>query len=219
MAKYFGIYESSEDIQNALNEGDILKPYVALVDGSLDYNTLEPAEYPADNEIWYFGNEQITMNELCPDYSHITSHTFANGKGVITFDEDLTEFSDSTNGGLFTDSGSPGFNCSQYEVVFPDSLITINDLAFSDAPNLTNITFGASTEHIGVNGYPWKAEEIAPIVNITCRATVPPVIRQMEYLTVFGHLAHIYVPAESVDTYKAADGWSAVAFIIEAISQ
>ena len=39
--KYLGIYTTSGDVQTAINEGTLKKPYVALVDGVLDYNTVE----------------------------------------------------------------------------------------------------------------------------------------------------------------------------------
>lgn len=42
--EHFGIYEGREDIHSALNEGRLVNPYVALVDGELDYNALEPEE-------------------------------------------------------------------------------------------------------------------------------------------------------------------------------
>ena len=40
--KYFGIYNNSGDVQTALAEFALAKPYVAIVSGALDYNTLEP---------------------------------------------------------------------------------------------------------------------------------------------------------------------------------
>lgn len=39
--KYFGIFSNSGDVQTALNESALTKPYVALVSGVLDYNTVE----------------------------------------------------------------------------------------------------------------------------------------------------------------------------------
>ena len=41
--KHFGIYASSGDVQTALNESALTNPYVALVSGALDYNTITPA--------------------------------------------------------------------------------------------------------------------------------------------------------------------------------
>ena len=40
--KYFGIFNNSGDVQTALNESALTKPYVALVSGVLDYNTVQP---------------------------------------------------------------------------------------------------------------------------------------------------------------------------------
>lgn len=42
--KHFGIYETVEDAQDALNAGTLENDYVALVDGDLDYNSLAPEE-------------------------------------------------------------------------------------------------------------------------------------------------------------------------------
>lgn len=42
--KHFGIYDTVEDAQDALNAGRLENDYVALVDGDLDYNSLTPEE-------------------------------------------------------------------------------------------------------------------------------------------------------------------------------
>ena len=42
MIRHFGIYANSSDLQAAYNYGDIINPYVALVGGELDYNSLQP---------------------------------------------------------------------------------------------------------------------------------------------------------------------------------
>ena len=41
--KYFGIFNNSGDVQTALDESALSKPYVALVDGAVDYNSMSPA--------------------------------------------------------------------------------------------------------------------------------------------------------------------------------
>lgn len=40
--KYFGIYANSGDVQTAINESALTNPYVALVSGALDYNSIQP---------------------------------------------------------------------------------------------------------------------------------------------------------------------------------
>lgn len=40
--RHFGIYSDSSELEQAYQNGDIINPYVALVDGVLDYNTQQP---------------------------------------------------------------------------------------------------------------------------------------------------------------------------------
>ena len=40
--KHFGIYSDSSELEQAYQNGDIINPYVALVSGSLDYDTQQP---------------------------------------------------------------------------------------------------------------------------------------------------------------------------------
>lgn len=55
-------------------------------------------------------------------------------------------------------------------------------------------------------------------VTFTIRATVPPTLDESNaFSTAKYGIKHIYVPAESVDAYKAATNWSVFANIIEAI--
>ena len=42
--KHIAIFNNSGDVQTALNEETILNPYVALVSGALDYNSLQPVQ-------------------------------------------------------------------------------------------------------------------------------------------------------------------------------
>ena len=45
--KYIGIYDTLEDVQDALDNGQLSKPYVAktMDNGQLDYNSLSPVDY------------------------------------------------------------------------------------------------------------------------------------------------------------------------------
>lgn len=40
--KHFGIYSDSSELEQAYQNGDIINPYVALVNGHLDYDTQQP---------------------------------------------------------------------------------------------------------------------------------------------------------------------------------
>ena len=57
----------------------------------------------------------------------------------------------------------------------------------------------------------------ATAVTIICRAVTPPTCSSANELPKLANTAHIYVPAESVEAYKAASIWSTLASKIEAI--
>ncbi len=79
--KYIGIYDTLEDVQDALDNGQLSNPYVAktMDNGQLDYNSRSPIDYsqywctyyPIDAKIWVY-----TMD----DSSNITEYTKGDGK-------------------------------------------------------------------------------------------------------------------------------------------
>ena len=62
--KHFGIYDTVEDAQDALNAGTLENDYVALVDGDLDYNSLTPEEPCYLGEWSYDGQDTYTFQIL-----------------------------------------------------------------------------------------------------------------------------------------------------------
>ena len=80
--KYIGIYDTLEDVQDALDNGQLSKPYVAktMDNGQLDYNSLTPVDYsqywctylPIDAKIWV-----TTTNS---DFPIHTEYTGGDGK-------------------------------------------------------------------------------------------------------------------------------------------
>lgn len=52
MDKYLGIYSTSGDVQTAIENEELKKPYVAIVNGELDYNSIgnpEPTPSPSES--------------------------------------------------------------------------------------------------------------------------------------------------------------------------
>ena len=86
------------------------------------------AEEIPNNEIWYEASEQLTET-TSEGYSRlhtnafnttIKSHTFSEGKGIITFDADVTSIGDSAF-----------FRCSGLtSVTIPNSVTSIGNYAF-----------------------------------------------------------------------------------------
>lgn len=63
-------FASSQDVQSALNNEELVKPYVALVNGAVDYNTLSPSAPVSYLGEWsYDGSSTYTfqLNDTDPD--------------------------------------------------------------------------------------------------------------------------------------------------------
>lgn len=91
--------------------------------------------------------------------------------------------------------------------------------AFQNLRNLTALTLPGSLTGIG-----WYiCENCTSLTSVTCLATTPPTMMKdgsypYDQFKNCTSLANIYVPAESVEAYKAAAGWSIYANIITAIT-
>lgn len=109
--------------------------------------------------------------------------------------------------------GEYAFNiCKLKTVTLPNSVTTIVEKAFSECAELTTITIGSGVQSIGSRAFAWCEK----VETITILATVPPVIEQETFKNI-PESAILYVPAGSLEAYKAAELWSQFAKI-EAIA-
>ena len=154
----------------------------------------------------------------------ITSHTFENGMGTIEFNGDVTTIgdyafygSDITNIGIpksVTSIGLQSFDScvSLTSVTIPDSVTSIGGSAFSYSGSLTSVTIGNSVTSIGEAAF----TSCTILSSVIIIAATPPNLGTR----VFDYNANncpIYVPAASVETYKATSGWSTYASRIQAM--
>ena len=95
--------------------------------------------------------------------------------------------------------GSTAFNyChSLVEISIPNSVISIGNSTFSHCSSLISITIPDSVISIGEYAFSEHLEEIH------CKSVIPPKIMAQ----LIKKECTIYVPAESVDIYKSAEGW------------
>ncbi|MBR4589194.1 MAG: leucine-rich repeat domain-containing protein [Bacteroidaceae bacterium] len=113
-----------------------------------------------------------------------------------------------------TTIGNRAFNgcTSLTSVTMPDSVTSIGNLSFLDCTGLTSITMGnsvTSIEYGALNG-------CTSLTSITSLNTTPPTLGNSSTLP--SHTTYaIYVPAESVDSYKAKQYWSNHASQIQAM--
>jgi hypothetical protein len=95
------------------------------------------------------------------------------------------------------------FNSSIRSITIPDSVTTIGYNAFHACYSLTSVTIGKGVMTIDSNAF----SNCIKLTNIQCKAITPPTLNG--YNNQFDNTpASIYVPAESVEAYKSAEGWS-----------
>lgn len=116
----------------------------------------------------------------------------------------------------------------------PDGVTSINEGAYYDCLSLMNITIPSTVTTIGNNAFrtsSWtssdptnyqKMQNIATGRTVTILAETPPTLGEGVFGIQTGSsdiaTYPIYVPAESVEAYKAASGWSTYADRIQAIN-
>jgi len=94
-------------------------------------------EKPNANEVWYWAPSKVTLYSQ----TNVSSHTFSNGKGVITYTSNLTTMPNSLR------------NTATTRVRMPGAITTISDGAFYRCTSLADIKFPASVTSIGGNAF------------------------------------------------------------------
>jgi hypothetical protein len=88
-------------------------------------------------------------------------------------------------------------------IIIPDSVSVLGSAAFQGCSALNTVVLGEGITTLNSNCfYNCKA-----ILSFTCKATNPPAIGHNALVGVPVDIA-LYVPADSIDLYKAATGWS-----------
>ena len=80
--KYIGIYDTLEDVQDALDNGQLSNPYVAktMDNGQLDYNSLSPVDYSQYWCTYYPVDAKIWVQTNADGYYNRTEYTKGDGK-------------------------------------------------------------------------------------------------------------------------------------------
>jgi len=121
--------------------------------------------------------------------------------GDIVIPETVT-YNDNTF--TVTEIGEDAFEwCSSLTgITIPASVTTIGNYAFRSCSSLTDVTIPASVTSIGRYSFAWCSN----LVTISSLNAVPPTLGYNAFRD--NNVLGVYVPADAIETYKEADGWS-----------
>ena len=254
---------------DAYKAADGWKEYAdAIVGYDFEEDNIEDSTEIPNNQIWYTSTDGNIVTPYDADAfgAVILSNTYADGKGIITFDRDLTQLGYNAfrirynlttitlpnsitkiEGYAFyackgltnisfpnslTEIGRDAFEyCNNLDnITLPDNLTIIGNRAFVGCESMSNITLPNSVTSIGPSAFnscasltsvtiPDSVTSIGDyafsgctsLTSVFCKRTTPPTaLIELSSWSAFSNNAadrKIYVPTDSIDAYKAADGW------------
>lgn len=106
-------------------------------------------------------------------------------------------------------------NCTGLKsITIPDNVTSIGMYTFNSCGRLTSVTIGDGVTSIGTGTF----YKCGSLNSVTIKAIIPPTLANADAFTTAKEYP-IYVPAESVETYKAATNWATLANRIFAIQE
>ena len=158
----------------------------------------------------FYGCTGLTSIELPSSLTSISNSAFQNCTGLthVTFNCNVPNYALYINA-----SNSPFYNCSNINsVTLNEGVAKIGYIAFYDCLWLTSIELPSSLTMIDNQSF----YSCANLHIITSKPTTPPSI-QSSTLPGTNIVQHIYVPSESISSYKGASNWNTYSSVIDAI--
>lgn len=151
--------------------------------------------------------------EYCRSLTSIVIPDSVTSIGYYAFDGCSGLTSCTIGSGVTSFSTGAFENCTSLTSInIPNGVTSIGYYLFYGCTSLTSVTIGSSVTEIGDDAFC----DCSSLTRVTCLATTPPALSRYDVFKNTNNCP-IYVPAESVDTYKAASNWSSYASRIQAI--
>lgn len=160
---------------------------------------------------WNYGDDNIKKvyhhNSVC--YQKIYGGTIATPKWIATYEGGVTSSAECDASSAITRNEISLTHLVAVEI--GDCVTSIGNYVFQSCNKLTSITIGSGVTSIGN----WAFKNCSGLTSVTVKATTPPTLGSIAFY--YTNSCPIYVPSESVETYKSASGWSDYASRIQAI--
>lgn len=148
---------------------------------------------------------QIILNRNNKIEDYVTFNKLID-KSIAAVTEDML------SGGTSISDYSFSYCSSLVSVFIPSSITNIGEAAFYYCSSLVSILIPSSITNIGYAAF----SECVLLSNVTVKSVTPPTLDGSIFFNTPLNLV-IYVPSESVGTYKSASGWSTYANKIQPI--
>lgn len=200
--KYIKKFENNAEYQTFVESAEYIEPHVSLSveENEVHYNKVpEPPQTPKWIATY---TDSHTESAECDSSGEIGFNEIPNGSNVVSLE--ISDCVTSIGDNAFTDYHG------LTSVAIPNSVTTIGSSAFAACSGLTSVVIPSSV--ISIDS--WAFSNCSGLTSITVNATTPPTLGANAF---YNTNCPIYVPAESVDAYKAAEGWSEYADRIQPI--
>ena len=210
-----------------LGSADVSAAYIG---NTLVYSGGTPPTPVLDTKFFATYSDSTTYSAACDSDTELTTATTQAhtspyktmtsaeiGSCVTTIGEeafyDCTSLTSVTIGSGVTTIGGLAFHgcTSLTSVTIPNGVTYIGYEAFTSCISLTSITIPNSVTNIDDMAF----SSCRSLTSVTVTATTPPTLGIIAFDST--NKCPIYVPSESVETYKSASGWSDYASRIQAI--
>ena len=196
-------------VTRSITEGtaDMWQGITSIGSGAFAYVPMTSIEIP--NSVTSIGNNAFSY---CTSLASITIPNSVTSIGSNAFNNCTSLANITIPNSVTSISNSTFYYCpSLTSVTIPNSVTSIGRSAFYYCISLTSVTIPNSVTNIVMYAF----DNCSRLTSVTVEAATPPTLGSGAFNYV--PILVIYVPAESLDAYKSASGWSNYASKIQAI--
>ena len=238
MGKYIKKFDTHSDYEDFIETEDFIKPNISYCVDNVEvhYNPLadsrlivrynvEDASNPTQLYMYMSGmgvsgtamfdkveidNAEVSISDLDTAQGQ---YQFSVGEHTVKYTLiDPTFIGAELDGWTLTRLGATFSQCPNIiSAEIPNSVTTIGLGAFNQCSDLTSVIIPKGVTSIGGSAF----YGCSSLTSVTVEATIPPTLDEEAFDST--NNCPIYVPSESVETYKAASGWSDYALRIQAM--